>query len=283
MEAKRDLDFYLKEISNLEENNMFINMVQKKITGGAITYEEIDELKKYPQVKGIEISGLKQDTFEYFIENYGRQFEVIKFWKCPRVADFSRLELLTDIKYISFYWNQKATHLWDLSKNKNLKVLIINDFRKMSSLEEIPLAPELEVLEFGDVMVDKFIVNSLKPLAKAPKLRFLEFSPKKVLDNDVAPLTKIANLEKLEFPGNLFTTEQIAMLTARLKNVESSVLCAYVINERPFDFGGKILNTYIVGKGKPSLNSEIDRARIEKYKKQFEELVKKYESEELSI
>ena len=149
----------------------------------------------------------------------------------------------------------------------------------MLTLEEIPLAPELEVLEFGDVIVNKFIVNSLEPLTRAPKLRFLKFFPKKVVDNDVTPLTKIVNLEKLEFPGNLFTTEQIAMLTAKLKNVESSVLCAYVFDESPFDFGGKILDTYIVGKGKPSLNSEIDKARIEKYKKQFEEMVKKYESE----
>ena len=43
--------------------------------------EQIDNIKKYPHAKSVIVSGLYQDTFEYFIDNYGKQFEAITFWK----------------------------------------------------------------------------------------------------------------------------------------------------------------------------------------------------------
>lgn len=51
------------------------------ITGGIIKIADIDELKKYPNIKSVMISGLNQETFEYFILNYAVRFQVIDFFK----------------------------------------------------------------------------------------------------------------------------------------------------------------------------------------------------------
>ncbi len=42
------------------------------ISGGALEKKQIDDIKNYPEINKIRIMGLKQDSFEYFIEKYGR-------------------------------------------------------------------------------------------------------------------------------------------------------------------------------------------------------------------
>ncbi len=49
--------------------------------GEEIAFEDIEMISRYPNAKSIIISGLSQETFDYFINNYGSQFEAITFWK----------------------------------------------------------------------------------------------------------------------------------------------------------------------------------------------------------
>ena len=79
--------------------------------------------RRFPTATEISVNGLTQDTFEYLIAHYGSQFKVINFWKCPLVHDLTALESLPGIEYIVYFWNQKAEHLWDLSRNTSLKGL----------------------------------------------------------------------------------------------------------------------------------------------------------------
>lgn len=280
MDNKKGLEYYLQDFSiRNETNEKYLSLVQPSISGGRITYNDIDILKNKPNITEVKISGLTQDTFDYFVENYGQQFKVIHFWKCPLVSDFSKLEMLIDVEYLLFFWNQRATHLWDLSKNVNLKGISFDDFTRMHTLEEIPLAPALEELYFGDKVWNNYVLESLKPLSFAKNLKTLIFSAKKVIDNDVTSLTKICSLERLEFPTNLFTTEQVAWLTANVKNVNSSVLAPYLKLEHPLDYDGKKKDILVIGKRKPFLNSHKDKVRLEKYEKEFMSLVSKYSLE----
>ena len=58
-------------------DNFDINLVQKEVGGGVVTVSQIDKsIKEKPNAKSIVISGLKQDTFDYFVHKYGRQFEL---------------------------------------------------------------------------------------------------------------------------------------------------------------------------------------------------------------
>lgn len=276
MEKIQGLDYYLQSFSCRDMiADKCVSLLQSDISGGRITKNDIDSLKNC-KANEIWISGLTQDTFEYFIETYGQQFKIIHFWKCPLIADFKKLETLTNIEYLIFFWNQRVTHLWDLSKNPKLRGLSFDDFTRMHTLEEIPLSPSLEELYFGDKIWNKYILDSLTPLSRTKKLKTLVFSAKKINDNDITPLARIMNLESLEFTSNLFSTEQVAWLTANTTNIRSSVLAPYTKFENPLKTEKTTKDVLVVGKRKPFLNSQEDKLRLEKYVREFDDLVNKY-------
>ena len=75
----------IKEKQNYGNNGEYhcqihIHAKDMDITGGIIKIADIDELKKYPNIKSVMISGLNQETFEYFILNYAVRFQVIDFF-----------------------------------------------------------------------------------------------------------------------------------------------------------------------------------------------------------
>ncbi|MDF2570034.1 MAG: internalin related protein [Sporomusa sp.] len=149
-------------------------------------------------------------------------------------------------------------------------------------MEEIPLAPNLEELYFGDKIWNKYILDSVSPLTRAEKLKTLVFSAKKINDNDITPLAKIMNLERLEFTSNLFLTEQIAWLTANTTNINSSILAPYKKLKNPLKIKEKTKDILVIGKRKPFLNSHEDKVRLEKYESAFNDLVNKYRGSEWS-
>ena len=58
-----------------DEKVFWLHGEKMDVGGGKLTREEIDRLAAYPQLDTIRISGLRQDTFEYFIAKYGKQFK----------------------------------------------------------------------------------------------------------------------------------------------------------------------------------------------------------------
>jgi hypothetical protein len=88
---------------------------------------------------------------------------------------------------------------------------------------------------------------------------------------------------ELDFNNNLFTTEQLAWLAAKLKNVNSRAFSPYYTLKHPIvtstKSGKRVKDTVIVGKGKPILDSHIQSKRIEKYVAEFNQLVEKYSKE----
>jgi len=109
-----------------------IKLIEPDLSGGKISKETIQKLEN-TTAKKLTITGLRQDTFEYLINNFAQQFESIEFWKCPRVEDLSALEDLKNIQRIKWFWNQKSTKLWNCSKNKSLKTLVLHDFKKVQT------------------------------------------------------------------------------------------------------------------------------------------------------
>ncbi|MFK8012512.1 MAG: hypothetical protein AB8B80_10750 [Marinicellaceae bacterium] len=248
-----------------------------KITITGASSRDVIDLLNNTSCSKLELVGLNQDTFEYLIDKYGRKFSEISFFKCPLIGDLSDLEKLTNIEKISFYWNQRATELWDLSKNKKLYSIEIDDFTRLHSLSDLVKSESLKELSFGDKVWSSLKIESLEPLSNIKKLEKLYFSAKKIEDPSVFPLTKIKYLQEIEFPTNLFTTEKVAWLTAKLNGkVKSSVLAPYRGIKRPFQEKEKNLDILIIGKRKPFLDSKIDSVRVEKYVNKFNDLVKYY-------
>ena len=269
--------YYRRINSETADADSYLSLIQDNISGGRISKEDIDQIKQYPGITEISISGLTQDTFDYFIKNYGKQFKAIIFWKCPLVRDLQSIEVLSEVEYITYYWNQRAEELWDFSKTKSLKGLSFDDFTRMHDISQIPKSPVLEELSFGNMVWPKYILNTLDPIKGCSNLKYFSFSAKKLLDNRIEPVANLKKLKYLEFPSNMFSTEQVAWLKAHLPpTVKSPVLKPYWQIENALEISGKQKDTFIVGKRKPFLDSVRDKKRVEKYVKQFNEMCQWY-------
>lgn len=279
MNSKWKIDYYS---SPHIDDNESISLVMPDVSGGVISFEKIDEIKSNPNAKKVIISGLRQNTFDYFVKNYGNQFDVIYFWKCPLVEDLSNLANLKKVKYILWFWNQRATKLWNMENNKRLIGLCLDDFTRMHNLDDVPTAPALEEFTIGNKVWDKLVLNSIEPLGRCEKLKYLSFSAKKIIDEDITAIAKMTALKELVFYDKLFTTEQIAWLTAKMPNVKSVVLAPYW-QHAPIEWktskGTFMKDTRVCGKGKPLLDFTLEKKRLDKYVLEFFNLVEKYRNE----
>jgi hypothetical protein len=267
----KDLDYFLRVNFVQADAAIHLSLVQRDVPGSKITRRELDTIKAFPTTTEISVSGLTQDTFEYFVANYGSQFKAINFWKCPLVQDLTPLESLAEVEYIVYFWNQRADHLWHLSRNRTLKGFGFDDFTRLHDLSQVTSAPALQELHFGDKVWTKYVVNTLQPLSECSRLKVLTFSAKKIMDGRVEPLARLTNLERLEFPANQFTSRQVAWLKARLpQTIESMALGGYWTIANPIHHNGKNKDTVLVGKGKVLLiDSNADRPLLDRHIKEF--------------
>lgn len=253
-----------------------LNLVEAEIGGGRISKKTIDQIESN-ESSSLKISGLTQETFEYFVGNYGGRFASIEFWKCPLVSDLSPLESLGDVESISYYWNQRAEKLWDMSKNTRLTRFAFEDFTRVKSLEKVSACFSLKELTFGNKVWVTQEIDSLEPLKQLNNLCKLEFYIKKVVDGKIAPISELSQLRSVDFPLHLFSTEKIAWLTSRIGDkAQSRCLAPYHKIAKPIEDGSKKKDTFIIGKRKPLLDWDQDRERILKYSEKFDALVAKY-------
>lgn len=258
-----------------------VDLVLPEIGGGKLSAAELDKVGEKPNATVLRVSGLDQSTFETLVERHARQFVAIHFWKCPRVADLAPLEDLPTLTHVAYYWNQRASKLWNLAKTPRLIGLQFEDFSRLRTLKDVSAGSGLEELEFGDAIWMKNSVESLDPIASLRNLRRLSFALKKVDDGRVQPIASLTRLEHLECPTNLFTTEQLAWLRARLPDTESRVLQAVMQLDRPLPGAENRppRDVLVIGKRKPWLNSSADAVRVRRYIKQFDDLVERFRTD----
>lgn len=245
------------------------------IGGGKISIEDIDKLRDHPDTDVVTISGLRQDTFEYFIKTYGRQLKAIRFFKNKLVEDWSLLGTLPHLEYVHFFANQKINALWNMTENISLTGLCIEDFTKLTSIEGINKAPTLKDFRIGNAIWSKMVIDSLSPLAHSSVER-LSFYGKAITDNDYSFLADIINLKQFDFPANMLSTEQVAWIVANFPNLEGFALKAKRDCDLYDSSMKKVPGALIVGKRKPSLVIRGNEKRIEKYVYNFEALKQKY-------
>lgn len=242
------------------------------IGGGRIRIEDIDRLKEYPDADVVTISGLRQDTFAYFIQTYGKQLKAIRFFKNKFVEDLSLLGTLPQLEYVHFFFNQRVTSLWDMRGNLSLTGLCLEDFSRLHSIENIQTAPALQHFGIGNRIWDKMMLDSLLPLA-GTGITHVCFHGKGIMNDDLSFLYDMKQLKTFDFNTNLYTTEQVAWIVANFPHLEGYALKAK--RDLP-------ATTYtpecslIVGKRKPSLQIKGNEIRIQKYVDSFEALKKAY-------
>ncbi|WP_395703933.1 hypothetical protein, partial [Aquabacterium sp.] len=252
-------------------------LVQRELNGGKASIDELARLADRPEVTTLTVSGLEPKTLEFLCSRFGQQLTAIHFWKCPRLPDLSPLEQMPRLTQLAFYWNQKATRLWDFRKTPALRGLQFDDFGKLERLDDLARAASLDTLVFGNAVWNKFSCASLEPLAGLRGLKVLAFNAKAIGDGRLAPLAALTGLAELDFPSNLFRTEQLAWLRAQLPaTVSTSVLQAWRPLRQPLTLRGRSLDVLLCGKGKPFLSSTADAARIARHVAEFDALVQRY-------
>lgn len=247
------------------------------ISGGKITVADIDKLKFHPDADAVTISGLRQDTFEYFIETYGKQLKAIRFFKNKFIEDLSPLGTLPQLEYIYLSLNQRAASLWEMTNNISLTGLCIEDFSRLSSIEEVKTAPSLRDFRIGNAVCKKAVINSLMPLA-GMNLEKLSFNGSAIEDNDLSFLPKLPRLKTFDFPTNAFTTEQVAWIAANFPQLEGFAIgakrdCSLFESNKNLVL---VPGTIIVGKRKQTMIIKGNEAKIERYISAFNKLKQRY-------
>lgn len=249
----------------LREENMDIG-------GGSIRIEDIDRLREFPEAEIVTISGLRQDTFTYFIQTYGKQLKAIRFFKNKFVENLSLLGTLPQLEYVYFFANQRVTSLWDMRNNLSLNGICLEDFTRLNSIENIQTAPALRHFSIGNAVWSTMTIDSFLPLA-GTKISNLSFTGKGIRDNDLSFLAEMKQLKTFDFATNLYTTEQVAWIAANFPHLEGYALKAKLDFPATEHDPASVL---IVGKRKPGLPLEGNEARIQKYVDAFEALKKRY-------
>jgi hypothetical protein len=266
--------------SRRDNPSWLVSLVLPEIGGGRLGRSELAALEDRPEARALKISGLDQDVFEILISEYAAQFSAIEFWKCPRITDLSPLEDLPGLELVAFYWNQRATRLWDLTRNPRLTGLHFDDFTRLHDLRDLERGGTLRELGFGDAVWSTSVFESLEPLAGLERLQGLRFTAKKIEDGRIEPLARLRGLADLSFPTNLFTTRQVAWLRAHLPApLESASLSPVIHLKRAVEAKGKTRDVRLVGRGKPFLSSLTDAARIQKHVAEFDRLVAGFRSD----
>lgn len=137
-----------------------------------------EEMKFHTGVSSVEVCNLTQKEFDYFISNYGDNYESIYFFHNKKVKDLTALSKLKKVKYLLFY-NVRGTALWDMSKNEGLRGIMISESKKMLyDLEQLQYAPHLEELLLFSNTFSKYPVKTIMPLKNCKKLKrlFMEFN-----------------------------------------------------------------------------------------------------------
>ncbi|MGE5455862.1 MAG: hypothetical protein ACM3O4_01980 [Ignavibacteriales bacterium] len=261
-----------------EHCGLWLRQEEMDIGGGRISKDDIDKLKKFPEVGTLTISGLNQDTFEYFINTYGKQLRAVRFFKNKLVSDWSLLGNLPQLEFVYFFHNQKIDSLWDMSKNISLKGLMISDFTRLKTLAGIEKAPNLEWFGIGDAIWSTSVVDSFKYF-KGTKIKYLSFFGKKIEDDDLSFISDMKYLEEFDFPTNLYSTEQVAWIVANFPKIKGFALKSASEYMGYDNETGKsdIPTLIIIGKRKPHLVISKNEEKIKKYVDNFQSLIKKFE------
>ena len=242
-----------------------------------MTPDDVDYEMSFPKDKRIlEICGMNQESFEYFIDKYGDTYESLYFFKCQLISDFSPLSKLKNLKAVRIYWNIRSAGLWDMSENDSLTHLIIRDSKIITrNLQLLKTGKNLKEVSIRGGMFEKYPLENLSVFENMPSLEYLCIRDIKLGDRNTAFLKTLPNLKEFNFDAGMFTTEEIAYMCARYPHIKGMALCAY-------NKVDALLNDVrVCGYRKPGLDLPAGQKRLDKYIAVFNALVEKYKTEEL--
>lgn len=192
-----------------------------------------------------------------------------------RVSSLYSLREISGLEHLAINWNNKVADLSPLSHLGCLKTLSLVDTPQATDISPLATLQELRAFEFSGspTLSNKNTAKSLEPLAALPRLEELRLTNLKVEDDGLRPIAKCRGLKRLSV-ANTFDTEDYAFLAARMPNTACRHFNATV--QIQGDAIKRGIDTMVVGRRKPFLNSREDAVRIEMYEAAFAKLKAKH-------
>lgn len=241
-----------------------------------MTPDDVDyEMAQGKHSQMLEICGMNQQSFEYFVTHYGKTYRYLYFFKSQQIQDFSPLEDLENLEAVDIYWNIRADNLWNMQRNKALKAIRISDAKKMSLKPDlVRTSPTLEAFYLSGSVWGRYPLESLEIFAGMPSLMSLCLWDIKLLDRSMDALASMPELCEFRFDPGMLTTEEIAAICARYPHISGYSL-------RPYcpQYYGATSSMRVCGYRKPTLELPEQQHLLDKHVKKFNDLVEKYRTE----
>ena len=87
--------------------------------------------------KCVFLNGFNQRQFLFVAPKIKDTAEVIYFFKCPRIKDLSILSQFKNLKCVHIFWNNSLETLWDMTDNRQLKVISFDAITKLRNIEAL--------------------------------------------------------------------------------------------------------------------------------------------------
>ena len=214
-----------------------------------------------------------QEQFNYVVNNLYGHIKLLVISASPKIEDFSLLEGLIDLEFVFINWNHKAKRLWNMKKNINLKEVVLEDCKKIYSLEDLETATHIRGLQLLGHWETKWKVENFEPLSSLScleVLRLFQIVPER---GNLEPIYKLHQLKQLDISEDIFSTEEYAKLAANLSNTCSDVFNGVLYSSPDLN------EINLVGKGKRPLtmNKAGSREKANKFREDFLDMVRLYQ------
>lgn len=191
-----------------------------------------------------------------------------------QVHNLSGLREISGLEQLAIGWNSKVTNLSPLSDLSHLKMLSLIDTPKANDISPLSALKDLRAFEFSGspTLSSHNKAKSLEPLAMLYQLEELRLTNLRVEKDGLRPIAKCNSLKRLDV-ANSFDTEDYAFLAAKMPNT----VCDYFSATVPIRlFVKPEIDTMVIGRRKPFLNSQQDADRIAAYEAAFAKLKAKH-------
>lgn len=260
---------------NHTEKRLFISRPESINAPSCMTPDDVDyemSTGKHPEI--LFISGMNQESLEYFVKQYGKDYRYLEFFHCQLIRDFSPLEDLTKLEEVSVHWNIRAEKLWNFNKNEALKTLTVNDAKKLTLRPDmVKTSAVLENVFFCGGMFNNYTMESLDCFAGMPSLKHLKLYCIRLADKRMDALNQMPALERFDFDAGMLTTEEIARIVAKYPHLSGQSLCAYNTED------AVVNDVRVCGFRKPALDLPQHQKQLDKYIAEFQTLVEQYRTE----
>lgn len=251
---------------------------KKGISGqyAPLTPNEIDyEMEVSPRSKHvIELHCITQAGLEHFICKYGETYRGIHLAWASKVKDLSPLGDLPDLEFVSIS-DCRCNQLWNMSRNNRLRILIIDSCKKLTEAPTLlDSAPALETIWYSGGTESDYPMSSFKGFSHLPAVKEIRLQFVRLKDRNLDFLATVPTLETFDFEAKLFTTNEIAWMKANYPNLGGMFLRAY----GPAYFGATSC-VRVSGSRKPELMLPEDQERLNKYIREFDNMVVQYRGE----